>query len=49
MDQTGIWNLFFATGLPEAYLATRAEGESTAVSQSPPEPSKGISVSPMEG
>ena len=23
MDESGLWNLFFATGLPEAYLAIR--------------------------
>ena len=27
MDQAGMWKLFFATGLPEAYLAARSEGE----------------------
>ena len=27
MDQTGIWKLFFATGLPECYLAARAQRE----------------------
>ena len=27
MEQTGMWKLFFATGLPEAYLAARSEGE----------------------
>jgi hypothetical protein len=25
MDQAGLWKLFFATGLPEAYLALRGE------------------------
>ena len=25
MDETGLWELFFATGLPEAYLAIRGE------------------------
>ena len=25
MDERGLWNLFFATGLPEAYLAIRRE------------------------
>jgi hypothetical protein len=24
MDQDGAWNLFFATGLPQAYLASLA-------------------------
>lgn len=23
MDETGLWRLFFATGLPEAYLAVQ--------------------------
>ena len=27
MDQAGMWKLFFATGLSEAYLAARSEGE----------------------
>ena len=27
MDQTGIWKLFFATGLPELYLAVHAQRE----------------------
>ena len=27
MDQAGMWKLFFATGLPEASLAARSEGE----------------------
>ena len=25
MDEQGLWRLFFATGLPEAYLALRGE------------------------
>ena len=25
MDEAGLWNLFFATGLPEAYLALRGQ------------------------
>ena len=25
MDERGLWKLFFATGLPEAYLAIRGE------------------------
>lgn len=25
MDETGLWRLFFATGLPEAYLAIQGE------------------------
>jgi len=25
MDESGLWTLFFATGLPEAYLAIRGE------------------------
>ena len=25
MDERGLWRLFFATGLPEAYLAIRGE------------------------
>ena len=27
MDESGLWNLFFATGLPEAYLAIRQSRE----------------------
>ena len=28
MEQSGLWNFFFATGLPQAYLAARLkEGE----------------------
>lgn len=27
MDETGLWRLFFATGLPEAYLAVRGKRE----------------------
>ena len=27
MDEKGLWSLFFATGLPEAYLALRGEQE----------------------
>ena len=30
MDQTGLWKLFFATGLPEAYLAARTGGREGA-------------------
>ena len=31
MDRDGLWNLFFATGLPEVYLALRgAENEKNA-------------------
>jgi len=26
MDESGLWTLFFATGLPEAYLALKGEG-----------------------
>lgn len=25
MQQQGLWNLFWATGLPEAWLSTRAD------------------------
>ena len=25
MDERGLWDLFFATGLPQAYLAIRGE------------------------
>ncbi len=51
MDQTGMWNLFFATGLPEAYLATRGEpgrGE-TAAPVSTPEPSQTAPVPSVKG
>ena len=27
MDQAGMWKLFFATGLPELYLAVHAQRE----------------------
>ena len=27
MDERGLWDLFFATGLPEAYLASREREE----------------------
>ena len=30
MDQAGMWELFFATGLPEAYLAARSEAKAAA-------------------
>ncbi len=30
MDQAGMWKLFFATGLPQAYLAARSEAEAAA-------------------
>ena len=36
MDQTGMWKLFFATGLPEAYLAARSQ-EADEVSVPPSE------------
>ena len=36
MDETGLWELFFATGLPEAYLAIRGErGEGEAPEELP--------------
>lgn len=40
MDQTGMWNLFFATGLPEAYLALRTE-QRDEVPSVPPKPCVG--------
>ena len=30
MDERGLWELFFATGLPEAYLAAAGEREAQA-------------------
>ena len=36
MDEQGLWSLFFATGLPEAYLALRGEREETAQAQELP-------------
>lgn len=30
MDETGLWRLFFATGLPEAYLAARRAAQERA-------------------
>ena len=41
MDQAGMWKLFFATGLPEAYLAARSEGESQEAVL-PPMPPPGL-------
>ena len=41
MDQTGMWNLFFATGLPEAYLALRTE-QRDEVPSVPPKPLCGV-------
>ena len=36
MEETGLWELFFATGLPEAYLAIRGErGEGEAPEELP--------------
>lgn len=29
MEREGLWRLFFATGLPEAWLAVRKEGPRT--------------------
>ena len=31
MDQIGMWNLFVATGLPELYLAARAQRRDQSV------------------
>ena len=51
MDQTGMWNLFFATGLPEAYLAAQAERQrqGKAIPPSPPEQTQTGHVPSMEG
>lgn len=36
MEQSGFWNFFFATGLPQAYLAARLkEGEKWSSSHAP--------------
>ena len=37
MEQSGFWNFFFATGLPQAYLAARLkEGEEVVFPPMPP-------------
>lgn len=37
MEQSGFWNFFFATGLPQAYLAARMkEGEDVVFPPMPP-------------
>lgn len=37
MEQSGFWNFFFATGLPQAYLAARLkEGEEVVFLPCPP-------------
>ena len=41
MDSSGMWNLFFATGLPEAYLALRTE-QRDEVPSVPPKPLCGV-------
>ena len=41
MDSSGMWNLFFATGLPEAYLAARSEGALRGAAL-PPMPPPGL-------
>lgn len=41
MDQDGAWNLFFATGLPQAYLASlapRPEDDSEQENDTGPDP-----------
>jgi len=35
MDEQGLWRLFFATGLPEAYLALRGAGETEPLPELP--------------
>ena len=35
MDEQGLWRLFFATGLPEAYLALRGAGETETLPEPP--------------
>ena len=35
MDEQGLWRLFFATGLPEAYLALRGARETEALPERP--------------
>ena len=38
MEQSGFWNFFFATGLPQAYLAARLkEGRKWSSLHAPPE------------
>lgn len=43
MEREGLWNLFFATGLPQAYLAARGgAGEN-------PHPEQGAPGGPAQG
>ena len=35
MDEQGLWRLFFATGLPEAYLALRGAWERETLPELP--------------
>lgn len=47
MEHEGLWNLFFATGLPQAYLAARGgAGEESPAQQeqaAPGGPAQGVS------
>ena len=45
MEHEGLWNLFFATGLPQAYLAARGgAGKETPPEQGAPSgPAQGVS------
>lgn len=36
MDETGLWRLFFATGLPEAYLAVQGDRAERREEAGPP-------------
>lgn len=45
MEHEGLWNLFFATGLPQAYLAARGGGgkEISPEQPAPGGPVQGVS------
>ena len=51
MDQTGMWKLFFATGLPELYLAVQSQRADGASDAPPPErpPWKAGPSGPLRG
>ena len=50
MEQSGFWNFFFATGLPQAYLAARLkEGEEVVFPPMPPPGAPGGGTLPPAG
>lgn len=46
MDERGLWKLFFATGLPQAYLAIRGEALER---DCPPRPQAKTAFAPGRG